>query len=56
MNFNEFIWYQLSNLTGCDEVLEHFYNHYPDKPGKAHWCEQLAYLKNMEFLLWIVSD
>ena len=38
-DFNEFIWHQLSDLIGCDEALEHFYNCYPDKPGKAHWHE-----------------
>ena len=50
MDSNEFIWHQLSNLTGCDKALKHFYNCYSDKPGKAHWCEQFAHLKDMEFL------
>ena len=52
---NEFIWHQLSDFTGCDEALKHFYNHYPDKPGKAHWHEQLAHLEDTEFLPWIIS-
>ena len=47
---NEFIWHQFSDLTGCDETLKHFYNYYSDKPDKTHWCEQLAHLKNTEFL------
>ena len=50
MDSNEFTWHQLSDLTGCDEALEHFYNHYPDKPGEAHWREQLAHLEDTEFL------
>ena len=50
-DFNEFIWHQFSDLTECDEALKHFYNHYPDKPGKIHWHEQLTYLKDTEFLL-----
>ena len=49
-NFNEFIWYQLSDLTECNETLKHFYNCYSDKSDKAHWCEQLAYLEDMKFL------
>ena len=50
MNSNKFTWHQLSDLTGCDEALEHFYNHYPDKPDKTHWHEQLACLEDTEFL------
>ena len=47
---NEFIWHQLSDLTGCDEALEHFYKCYPNKPGKTHWHKQLAHLEDTEFL------
>ena len=53
---NEFTWHQLSDLTECDETLEHFYNCYLNKPGKAHWYEQLACLKDTEFLPWIISS
>ena len=49
-DFNKFIWYQLSDLTECDETLKHFYNCYLNKSNKAHWHEQLAYLKDIEFL------
>ena len=52
---NEFTWHQLSDLTGCDETLKHFYNCYLDKLGKTHWHEQLAHLKDTEFLPWIIS-
>ena len=52
---NKFTWHQFSDLTECDEALEHFYNHYPDKLGKAHWHKQLAHLKDTEFLSWIIS-
>ena len=49
-DFNEFIWHQLSDLTGCDKALKHFYNCYLNKSSKVHWYEQLAHLENMEFL------
>ena len=55
-DFNEFTWYQLSDFTGCDEALKHFYNHYPDKLDKTHWHKQLACQKDTEFLSWIISD
>ena len=50
MDSNEFTWHQFSDLTGCDKALKHFYNYYSNKSDKIHWCEQLAHLKNIEFL------
>ena len=47
---NKFTWHQFSDLTGYDEALKHFYNHYPNKSGKTHWHEQLAHLEDTEFL------
>ena len=39
INFNEFIWHQLSDFTEYDKTLKHFYNCYPDKSDEAHWHE-----------------